>query len=116
MKVLVCGGRDYKDKRKVWQRLNKFVATDHLFIIEGGAKGADTLAAEYAQENGIPVATVRANWEFYGKRAGSLRNEWMLDLEPDLVIAFHSDIKNSNGTKHCIYKAGERDIPTELIK
>ena len=38
----------------------------------------------------------------------NVRNKKMLDMNPDLVIAFHDDIENSKGTKDCIKEAEKR--------
>jgi hypothetical protein len=60
-----------------------------LVVIEGGAKGADTIAREWARERGLHVQEYLAEWAKYGKRAGFLRNERMLrEGKPDAVIAF----------------------------
>jgi hypothetical protein len=48
-------------------------------VVEGGAKGADTLCRKEAERRGIPVETIPADWKQYGKRAGMLRNQAMVD-------------------------------------
>lgn len=90
-RILICGGRDYRDHirmRDVMAQLRPQFA--HRFcIIDGGANGADALAREWARLRGAPNITMFANWETYGKRAGGIRNRWMLEFAmPDLVIAF----------------------------
>lgn len=46
-----------------------------------------------------------------------IRNKQMLDEgKPDLVLAFHTDIENSKGTKNMIYQAKKRGIKVILIK
>lgn len=90
MKILVCGGRDYSGYEEVANVLDgyDFPGMKGLAIIHGGARGADSLAGRYAQENGICEIVVKANWDQYGKGAGTVRNQWMLDYcNPDLVIA-----------------------------
>jgi hypothetical protein len=69
-------------------------------LIEGGARGADSLAHKWASRNKVPTHTFRANWEEYGKRAGFIRNQQMLDEgKPNVVLAFFTDIHNkSKGT------------------
>ena len=49
-----------------------------------------------------------------GRKAGILRNEWMLDEVPDLVLAFASDIEKSRGTRHCALEAHRRGLPLEI--
>jgi hypothetical protein len=83
-------------------------------VIEGGQKGADKLARIAADSIGLDVIEFPANWRGRLKAAGPYRNRLMLDLKPDLVIAFHEDIKNSKGTKDCVEEAKRRGIAIEL--
>ena len=86
LRVIVCGGRDYTDRKTVFAFLDKFVPGT---VIEGGATGADNLAAAWAKANGAELITVRADWATYGRAAGPLRNQRMLaEFEPHGVIAF----------------------------
>ena len=90
MKVLVCGGRDYSDRRSLYETLDTMhFANPIKQIIAGGANGADMLAADWAQMRGVGLHTFRAEWETHGKKAGPLRNQKMLDEgKPELVVAF----------------------------
>lgn len=90
MKVLVCGGRDYDDRDKVFSVLDGLKEKYGIdYVIEGGAKGADSIAKEWRQERGIIGATFKADWNKWGKRAGVIRNTSMLFAgNPDYVIAF----------------------------
>lgn len=88
MCVLVCGGRDYADKARVFSVLN-FNRAKIAMIVHGAAKGADTFAGLWAAENDVPCLRVPAKWRLYGKKAGAVRNALMLTLgKPDLVVAF----------------------------
>ena len=79
--LIVCGGRDYDDRAKVEWILDA-IRMKHpgLAIIHGGARGADTLADEWARSRGVPFYAVRAEWDRYGKAAGMKRNREMLDM------------------------------------
>jgi YspA, cpYpsA-related SLOG family len=88
MRVLVCGGRSYSNSTKVhfWC---EWLPSKNLYIIIGGAKGADYLAELWAIDNWIPHIVYHANWDVHGKSAGFLRNKRMLEEgKPDLVLAF----------------------------
>lgn len=113
MKVLVCGGRDYSDKLRVWSVLHEIQAdTPIKHLIEGGARGADAFAAEWATTtNGVQLVTCSANWDRDGKAAGPIRNIKMLELGVDLVVAF----PGSAGTAHMVESARRRDIPVRKI-
>lgn len=63
--------------------------TPFTLIIEGGARGADRLARNYAKVMDIPCETYDAEWDKYGRGAGPIRNKRMLiEGKPDLVVAF----------------------------
>jgi hypothetical protein len=81
-------------------------------IIHGAAKGADTIAGNIANKLGFQVVSVPAEWEKYGRAAGPIRNKIMLNMEPDLVLAFHSDIENSKGTKNMVEIARKKGVET----
>lgn len=73
------------------------------------------LADNVAKALGLHTARVDALWDILGRGAGPRRNLVMLKLlQPDLVIAFHSDLQHSRGTKHCLMEAKRRNVPTEL--
>jgi hypothetical protein len=94
MRVLVCGGRDYRDREAVAVALAPYKpagaseASEHI-IIHGGAPGADTLADEWCDVFGVRKRVFRADWNKHGRAAGPIRNRRMLEEgKPDLVLAF----------------------------
>lgn len=109
MKVLVTGGRNYSDKRAIHEALSKVNPT---MLIHGGASGADVLCGSWAASQGIPVVVVPANWQRYGKRAGHLRNGWMLDLDPDILVAF----PGGRGTANMVEQATRRGVKIVAIQ
>ena len=46
-------------------------------IVCGRARGVDLLGERYGLENNIPVINFIAEWDFYGRSAGYIRNERM---------------------------------------
>lgn len=97
MKVLVCGGRYYSDRRTLYGVLDGFHAEKPITeLISGAASGADTLAAEWARSRGINLTEFPANWKSHGSSAGPRRNKLMLKQNPDVVIAF----PGGRGTDH----------------
>lgn len=113
MKILICGDRNWSDYWAIYDVVSKL--DRNSIIIHGAAKGADTMAGTIASKLGFKVVAFKANWERYGKAAGPIRNREMLDVKPDLVIAFHNDIENSKGTKDCIKEAEKRSIEVKLV-
>jgi len=107
-KIIVCGGRDFTDKEVVWGYLDKLHAVS--LVITGGARGADKLADQWAEERGIARAILPANWNGEGRGAGHIRNKRMLDLmEPHFVVAF----PGGRGTQSMVKKA--RDYKVKVV-
>lgn len=112
MRVLVCGGRDYNNKDLVFEELDKIQPS---FLIEGGAKGADTLAWRWGNINLSPdqKRSFPANWDKHGKAAGYIRNQQMLDEgKPDLVLAF----PGGKGTADMVRRAQKLGITVIELK
>lgn len=110
MRLLVCGGRDFSD-RKLF-RVTMESKQGIKLIIHGGAKGADTLADQWAKKYAIPVVRMDALWDAHGKQAGGLRNQAMLDLlHPDAVLAF----PGGNGTADMVRRAEKAGLPVQVI-
>lgn len=85
-RVLVCGGRDYADAEHMALILN---AASIDVLIHGAARGADSLADDWAKGKGVRVERYPADWDSHGRAAGHIRNAQMLTMgQPDLVIAF----------------------------
>lgn len=88
-KVLVCGGRTYGNWGEFCDVMNEIHAKRGItHIISGGAAGADRYAYRWALLMGIQPVECVANWGAHPRAAGPIRNRKMLDLGPDLVVAF----------------------------
>lgn len=101
-RILVYGGRLFDDRvyfENNMHRLQERSFARDFCIIEGGAKGADRMAREWARRQGLPVLTFEANWDRYGNGAGPIRNQWMLTWgKPDLGVAFPGGSGTANMT------------------
>lgn len=124
-RILVCGGRDFTDRDLLNQTLDALCVErgwttepdEHgntlanVFVIGGKARGADTMAIDWAVDNWCEFQEYPADWQTHGKRAGYLRNVQMHEEgKPDVVVAF----PGGRGTEMMIgiaVKAG-----TEVIK
>ena len=112
MRILVCGGRDFKNYNLLKNVLDEYYKISNLTIIHGGAKGADSLAGDWAKDHDIYLKVFPADWKQYGKSAGPKRNQKMIEEgKPDLVIAF----PGGNGTADMIRRARNSDIPVKEI-
>ena len=108
MRVLVCGGREYDDKARVFAVLDEINPT---FVIHGNARGADSLAHEWAISRHRHGVACPANWARDGRRAGPLRNQRMLGHGPDLIIAF----PGGRGTADMVARAQKAGIPVREV-
>lgn len=108
LKVLVCGGRNFNDALTLGSWLGGIHKQRGItLLIEGGARGADFMAREFAKWSGIPVKTFDADWDGEGRAAGPIRNKRMLDEgKPDLVVAFEGGI----GTANMVRQAREAGV------
>ena len=108
MKILVCGGRDYHDRRNLFCALDKISQENSIdLLIHGGATGADMLAGAWAKSKGLPVRIFEADWWTHGRAAGPMRNCRMLEEgRPDLVVAF----PGGNGTTDMVSKAKKSGV------
>lgn len=111
MKVLICGSRHFNNPELMEDVCKRFKIS---CVIEGEARGADRLARDYAERQGIPVLAFPAQWDLYGKAAGSIRNTEMLRVgKPEMVIAFRGP--NSRGTQNMIDQATKAGVPVEIV-
>jgi len=110
MRILVCGDRNWTDKKTIKEVVSEYNPT---VIIQGGCgkkdkngkvfRGADLFAKEVADELGILCLQFDADWKKYGRGAGPIRNRRMLvEGKPNLVLAFHNHYSESKGTKDMI--------------
>lgn len=116
--VLVTGGRDYADRQRVFDALDTMLLLyGKLLVIHGGARGVDTFAEEWAKSRQQVYFCFPAEWNEYGKRAGTLRNEEMAEL------GLAKDAQNyglvfsgGRGTSHMcnLLHAAARDKPVSI--
>ncbi len=114
MKILVCGGRDFNDVKLFDKTINTILLSSSIdLVIQGGARGADLMAEQWALRVGIQTIRFPANWDTYGRAAGPIRNTQMIEEgKPDLVVAF----PGGRGTADMIKKAKEAGILVKEIE
>ncbi|MFE9064857.1 SLOG family protein [Streptomyces violaceusniger] len=113
-RVLVTGSRDWDDMDLVRDNLATTVYQNVPAIIVHGAcpAGADAIASWWVRQHriiGLTEEAHPANWRINGKRAGFIRNQHMVNLGADIVLAF---IRNgSRGASHTAALAEQAGIP-----
>jgi len=115
VKVLVCGGRDFGDTEAVYAALEAINAKQKItFIVTGDATGADVRAKWWAHNRCAGgYAIYHAPWPLRGLIAGPIRNQRMLDDNPDiaLVVAF----PGGKGTADMVRRARKKGIEIKEI-
>ena len=111
MKIGVVGSRGFKDYRKLEKELNKMENITE--IVSGGAKGADTLAREFAEKNDIKLTEFTPDYKKYGRGAPIRRNKEIVEYS-DQIIAFWDG--KSRGTKNTIDIAKKQGKPVTIIR
>lgn len=124
-RVLVCGGRDYLDAKSLSAVLDAaHKANPIICLIHGAARGADTLAADWALSRDVLCNAYPADWDRDGKAAGPIRNRRMLEQgKPHLVLAFPGGkgtadmIKQSTKAGVTVVKVSQRlvTMATEMM-
>jgi predicted TIM-barrel enzyme len=113
LKVIVAGGRDFQDFDLLSKKLDiLFSKRADVVIISGMAKGADSLAVKYAEENKLRVSEFPAKWAKHGNASGFRRNIEMARFA-DACVCFWNG--KSVGTKHMIDTAKRMNLKLRVI-
>ncbi len=120
-KVIVAGGRDFTDKTRLYNVLDKmFIHPDAVMpdsnaleIVCGGARGADSLGDQWAITNWVPVQEFPGGWATHGKSAGHRRNVEVASYA-DVLVAFWDG--ESKGTRHMIDTALKSGLEVHVYR
>lgn len=114
MRVVVFGGRDFQDDVLANKTLDELHAI-HRFsvVIDGMARGADTLGFKWAKSAGVLSERYPADWKRYGRAAGPIRNEQMIrEGKPDMGVMF----PGGTGTEHMRKAMKQAGIPVYSVR
>lgn len=91
-----------------------------LTLVHGNANGLDKMIAREARMRGWRIESHPADWDRHGKAGGFIRNQEMVDTDPDLCLAFLMDCalpdcKKSkahitHGTADCIERINKAEL------
>lgn len=112
MKIAIVGSREPGNinfSKELEKRIN---IQSGDTIISGGAKGIDSLAAEYATAHGLALVEIRPDYAKNGRGATFIRNREIVD-NADMVVAFWNG--TSKGTKYTIDYANKKGVTTLII-
>ena len=114
MKTIIAGSRTIKlDEVTTFLDELKQLGIIITEVVSGTAKGVDSHGESWAKENGIPVKRFPANWDEFGKSAGCIRNQEMLDYYEQLICIWYG---LSKGTKNMLTIAKRKKIPIYLLE
>ena len=112
MRILVCGGRDYCDQEAMKKKLTElYERHPNSTLVHGGAPGADSWSGYIGGTLGFTVECHIAQLAQYGKAAGPMRNQEMLDSGIDLVVAF----PGGRGTPDMLRRVQLTGVPVDLV-
>jgi len=85
-----AGGTDYNDHAKIWDILDKTRAkhTDMVLLHGGGARGAERIAACWAENRKVPQVIFKPDWAKHRNAAPFKRNDQLLEALPIGLILF----------------------------
>lgn len=117
--VIVCGGLDFTDRTLLYAALDRVLERHpQLTIIQGAARGADTMGGDWARARKRPCLVFPADWRRFGLSAGPRRNQQMLDKALEMrregvvdvvgVVAFPT---RDRGTAHTMRIAHAAGVP-----
>ena len=123
MRIIIAGSRSFDDYGLLCRECNRIIQEYKMFndvgfeIVEGGARGADTLAKWYALDKNYKLTIMNADWDKFGRGAGYIRNEQMAKYaleDPKRICILFWD-QESKGTKNMRDIAEKYGIKTFIV-
>jgi hypothetical protein len=89
-KIALTGGLDCNDHHLIWDKLDRVHAKhpDMVLLHGGSPKGAERIAACWADNRKVPQVAFRPDWTRHANAAPFKRNDAMLDVLPIGVMVF----------------------------
>lgn len=116
MRLAIVGSREINNPEILMTELKKVPHLEQVTeIVSGGANGIDSLAKQYAEENGLKLTEFLPDYKSFGRCAPLARNTQIVEYA-DVVLAI--PVKGSSrGTRDSMRKAekfGKRLIVHEI--
>jgi hypothetical protein len=89
-RIAFTGGLEFNDHRVIWDRLDKVLAKHPgMVLLHGGSpKGAELIAACWANNRKVTQITFKPDWIRHAKAAPFKRNDQILETLPIGVVVF----------------------------
>lgn len=114
--IAFAGGKDYQDVTTIWDYLDKVKHSleergEKMVLVHGGAPGAERIASKWADQRKVEQVVCPPDWKGHGKAAPFRRNDEMLKLDLQGLIA----TPGTGITENLVDKAREQKITTKRI-
>jgi hypothetical protein len=108
-RIAFTGGMDCNDHYRIWAVLDKAHAKHpDMVLLDGGSpKGAERIAACWADQHKVPQIVFKPDWAKHAKPASFKRNDQMLEALPAGLVAF----PGSGISANLVDKAKKLGIP-----
>lgn len=129
-RILVTGSRTWTDEqtvrealRSIWREFHleeELYVEEDIVLVHGDAIGLDRMAAAIWKSADHPRLVVEAHpvtkedYSQYGRRAPLLRNDHMISLGADVVLAF--PVAGSRGTRYTIDHARKAGLDVRIFE
>jgi hypothetical protein len=112
--LAIVGWRGMRNAKRFDVELDRWIAKHGVpdRIVTGCARGADQLARDYADRNGIAKTVKRAQWTTHGRAAGPIRNTQIVGECTHMLAFVHP---SSTGTLDSIAKARSAGRPVTQV-
>lgn len=113
MRIIISGSRSFIHFPTLVGVCNHYlqnVQSPH--IVCGHARGADSLAFQYAKERGLPVKSFHPQWAKYGNAAGVIRNQQMAQYAQGVLAFWNGE---SRGTKNMLHHAKKQGLAIRVF-
>ncbi|CAM5300172.1 MAG: hypothetical protein ACJAVZ_001794 [Afipia broomeae] len=109
-KIVLTGGLDCNDHRLIWAKLDQVRAkhSDMVLLHGGSPKGAELIAAKWANSRKVPQVSFKPDWDKHGRGAPFKRNDSMLETMPVGVLVF---LPGTGIQENLVDKARKLGIP-----
>lgn len=123
MRVIFTGSRNWSGlqaEHRAHQVLNQLenfcnIAIDSPLVIVHGdcPTGLDAIVDRWALRRGYVAERHPARWDQFGKAAGPIRNQEMVNAGADMCLGF--PLEGGSGTQDCMNRARLAGIPTFTV-
>lgn len=106
-RLAVVGSRKITDKELIFSLISKYCSPATTTIVSGGARGVDTVAANYATEKKLHLYEVFPEYDLYGRIAPIIRNKKIVQGCDGLIAIWDGTSRGTDMTINFARKQGK---------